>query len=78
MNKIVILFVDDWAVVYLNGKSVYQTHTITPSHLESLCPIESMEIKEADEKLYEMVKFWGEFPPTLEEALRMEEDERHE
>lgn len=72
MNKIVVYQVDDWTCLYVNGVDQMQNHSIDIDHLESHCPIESIEVIWADADLEEWVMENGYFPTTLKETLQLD------
>ncbi|HPD99505.1 MAG TPA: hypothetical protein PKV52_04510 [Candidatus Saccharibacteria bacterium] len=43
MNKIVVLSVDDWEALYVNGVNVYEDHMIEVRDLAKYCPIENIK-----------------------------------
>ena len=43
MNNIVILSVEDWEALYVNGVNVYENHMVEVEHLIEYCPIENIE-----------------------------------
>ena len=69
MNKIVIMRVDDWMAIYVNGIAMDQGHTIEIGELTSYCPIESIEERWVDDNV---VAKTGHFPKTLEEANKID------
>lgn len=72
MNKLSILNVDDWLVLYVNGKSEYQGHSIAISELSRYTPIESIEIRDAEGEIKDFVTKNGFFPMTLDDAIRID------
>lgn len=45
---VIALVADDWAVLYVDGKNVYEGHTIEPEHLANEIPGLSFRIVEAE------------------------------
>lgn len=68
MNKVVILYVDDWAVLYVNGEEKHQGHDIDVERLEDHCPIESITHEWVSSKLIKN----GYFPNTLKECSEID------
>lgn len=71
MNKLIILSVDDWQVLYVNGDEKYQSHMIDISHISKFCPISSIGETWISGKLSDYVEEYGRFPSTLEECVRL-------
>lgn len=65
MNKIVVLFVDDWSGLYVNGELKYEDHSIDINQLSGYVPIESIEKREADNEIYNYVEENRGFPETI-------------
>lgn len=68
LNKIVILYCDDWSVLYVNGEEKIQGHDIDVWDIAKFCPIGSMKSAWAGITLENMVIESGKFP-KLEEIL---------
>ncbi len=74
MNKLVIYKLNDWTVLYVNGKLVYQNHSLRDSDLAEYTPIESIDTVYVSDHLYPEEHFDVGFPDTLdkvEEFLRV-------
>lgn len=72
MNEIVIYMINDWAVLYVNGKEANQDHTIDVYQLIRYCPIKSIKVIQASESLNKYVVKFDGFPSTLEEAKKIQ------
>lgn len=62
MNKMVILYVDDWSVLYVNGEEVKQSHMIEISDIVKYCPITSIKEEWVNGELDDFVQDSGRFP----------------
>lgn len=71
MNKLIILSVDDWQVLYVNGEEEYQHHEVQIGHISKFCPIESIEEIWITGKLGEYVIDNGGFPNSLEKCIEI-------
>ena len=71
MNNIVILCVDDWEVLYVNGQEEYQHHSVGIGHISKFCPIESIKRTWITGKLEDYVLDNGGFPNSLEECVEI-------
>lgn len=73
LNEITILFFDDWAALFNNGKLVDQNHYMPYSAVSPFCPIGKITVLGAEyyEHLGAAVAYCGSFPDdiTLEDAL---------
>lgn len=72
MNKLMIFYADDWAVLYVNGEDKHQGHEIRLEDLTHHLPIESLETRWVDgTPLEACLEDGGRFPYKLEEALAL-------
>lgn len=55
--------------------ATYENHSVEVDELVRYCPIESIEVKWANELLEDWVNDCRNFPETLEECLKIENGE---
>lgn len=73
MNKMTILAVDDWMVMYVNGIDKYQGHDIPLHEISKHTPIETLEIRYIESyDGYDYIDKYGRFPNTLDKFLSIE------
>lgn len=70
-HELVVVQIDDWEALYVDGKSVLQNHDIEPKDMCNYTPIISLEVYQGCEKLEQYAHDYGYLPKSLDQVVRV-------